>query len=128
MSCEALTASEKAKIALRVYRDRGRLALEALDREDVAEFFSLLDKRRAAFHNFRALDHLARTEGVDLAQDDEVKQIWHEIQESNSRLETISEQAISDMESRASRLTKGRAISQKYGSGNFNPCKLRKFG
>lgn len=128
MSVSKQTSAQKAVQALNVYLERGKLALAAMDKDDTSEFLALLDKRRAAFHNFRALDHLAQSEGVDLAHDPEVKRIWNEIRATNSLLQKISGRAVSDMESQTKRLSIGRSVSQKYGSGSFTPCKLRKIG
>lgn len=122
------SSAKKAVVALGVYLERGRLALAAIDRQDINEFLDLLDKRRAAFHNFRALDHLAQAEGVDLALNPEVKLIWQEIVETNSLLQQISGRAVSDMELQTKRLNNGRSVFLKYGSGSFSPCKLRKIG
>ncbi len=119
---------EKTKNVLKIYLERGRIALAALESEDMETFYDVMDKRRIAFHNFRALDHMVQSKGVDLAQHSDVKQLWQEIKETNSLLEEISSQKIGAIEERSSRLTKGRTISQRYGSGTLTPTRLRKFG
>jgi hypothetical protein len=113
--------------ALRVYLERGEQALTALESGDIEEFFAQLDKRRAAFHNFRAIDHLARTANVDLAQEPGVKQLWEHIQAVNSRISSVSTEAVLKMEDQVSRLVNGRTVSLKYGSGLEPAVKLRKY-
>ena len=119
---------EKTKNVLKIYLDRGRIALAALEAEDMEMFYEVMNKRRVAFHNFRALDYLVQGKGVDLALHSDVKQLWLEIKETNSLLEEISSQKIGAIEERSSRLNKGRTISQRYGSGTLTPTRLRKFG
>lgn len=121
------TPADKARTALRVYLERGQLALKALESGDVEEFFAQLDKRRAAFHNFRALDHLARTANVDLAQDPDVKELWEHIQAVNTRISDVSSEAVQNMEGQVSRLVNGRTVSLKYGSGLEPAVRLRKY-
>jgi len=119
---------EKTKKVLQIYLERGRFALSALESEDMNTFHDIMDKRRIAFHNFRALDHLVQSKGVDLAEHSDVKELWKEIKATNSLLEKISCHLIGEMEEQSSRLTKGRSISQRYGSSTFTPSRLRKFG
>jgi len=119
---------EKTKTVLKIYLERGKLALAALESEEMETFYAMMDKRRVAFHNFRALDHLVRVGGVDLAELSDVQLMWQEIKETNSLLEEISKHKIGAIEEQTSRLTKGRTISQRYGSGTFTPTRLRKFG
>jgi hypothetical protein len=119
---------EKAKSVLRIYLDRGRTALAALEADDMEAFNDVMNKRRIAFFNFRALDHLVQSKGVDLALHSDVKQLWQEIKETNSLLEEISSQKMDETDEQASRLNKGRNISQRYGSGMTPPTRLRKFG
>jgi len=118
----------KTKNVLKIYLERGRVALAALESENIESFYDAMDKRRIAFHNFRALDYLVQSRGVDLAQDNDVKQMWLEIKKTNSLLEEISSQKIGEVEDQSSRLIKGRTISQRYGSGTLTPTRLRKFG
>jgi hypothetical protein len=119
---------EKTKAVLKIYLERGKLALAALASEDIETFYDIMDKRRIAFHNFRALDHMVQVGGVDLAQHSDVQLMWQDIKETNSLLEEISSQKIGEIEEQTSRLTKGRNISQRYGSGTLTPTRLRKFG
>jgi hypothetical protein len=119
---------EKTKTVLKIYLERGKLALAALESQDMETFYDVMNKRRVAFHNFRALDHKVQFGGVDLALHSDVQQMWLEIRETNSLLEEISRQKIGVIEEQTSRLTIGRTISQRYGSGTLTPTRLRKFG
>lgn len=122
-----LSPAEKAKKALQVYLERGRNALSALESGKIDEFFAQLDGRRAAFHNFRALDHLALAANIDLAQDPDVKQLWEHIQEVNTLLGSVSNETMQKMENQLSRLVNGRSVSLKYGSCLEPAVKLRKY-
>lgn len=122
-----LTPEEKAKIALKVYHERGVSALQALEAGNIEEFFALLDKRRAAFHNFRALDHLAMRAQVDLAEDPDVQKIWSEIEAVNKLLSATTSQAMQTMESQVTRLATSKTVSTKYGNAALTTCKLRKY-
>jgi hypothetical protein len=72
-------SARHARIALGVYLERGRAALECLRAGRYDEATALLHKRTAAFHNFRAVDAIAHAEGHDLARDPEVMATWSEL-------------------------------------------------
>jgi hypothetical protein len=115
--------TNKLRIALAVYRDRGRTALAALERRDAEEFFEIMASRDAAFHNFRALDELAARIGIDLAADPGIRDLWAEIDRVNRTLKGRMTEAQADMRERLGRLRAGRARTQAYHSGT--PASLR---
>jgi len=69
----------KAKRALGVYLERGQAALLHLEGGRASDADALLQRRSAAFHNFRAVDALALKEGDDLKSDPEALALWNEI-------------------------------------------------
>jgi hypothetical protein len=115
--------SAKLRLALTVYRDRGRAALQALERQDTEEFFRLMSSRDAAFHNFRALDVLAARAGIDAAADAGVRQLWVEVDQVNRTLRGRMTEAQASLGERLARLRVGRARTQAYHSGT--PAALR---
>ena len=58
-----MTWAEKAQKILGVYFARGQSAIEQLKANDVDGANETLNARNAAFHNFRAADHIALKEG-----------------------------------------------------------------
>jgi hypothetical protein len=97
-------ASQAAQLALtrvvqvmRVYLDRGKQALVLSERllakpggpqheSDFQPLLQALQRRDEAFHNFRALDHLAAKAGADICNDSEAVALWNVIMDINSRL------------------------------------------
>jgi hypothetical protein len=69
------TWGDRALKALKVYVERGELSLQLLLEDRIEEADAILDKRRAAFYNFRALDHLARKEGYAIEAEIRLKKL-----------------------------------------------------
>lgn len=78
--------ARQALVALGVYLERGETALRSLESGDPDGAALVLAKRSAAFHNFRALDHLARQNGQDLGADPEAQTLWAKIFDLERRL------------------------------------------
>lgn len=76
----------KLKRALLAYERRGHDALAALAEEGAEAFFASLKEREVAFHNFAALDALARSKGVDVAADEQARACWGRIEALNQTL------------------------------------------
>lgn len=77
---------QHAKKALEAYLKRGHEAIELLTTERFDDAMEKLRSRDAAYHNFRALDHLALESGIDIARDGEVVQLWHKVEALNKDL------------------------------------------
>jgi hypothetical protein len=83
----------RAARALEVYLERGRRALASLEQGDADAAATLLAKRSAAFHNFRALDALAREAGEDVVALPSVLQIYLAVKELEPKLAAAVEAA-----------------------------------
>lgn len=57
---------QQARRILNVYLERGQTALAELRSDNVDAALAILRLRKAAFHNFRAIDALAVAQGLDL--------------------------------------------------------------
>ena len=120
------TWSERACTALTVYYERGVRALECFKREEWDEAEALLNMRKAAFHNFRAADHLALKSGYTVEQDAQLKVIWAQISRVDSELLTAMSEAREKMEAELIRLSKVKATLGRFRSGQVQESKLEK--
>jgi len=107
----------QARVALQVYLDRGRVALECLDRGDLTSLEPLLRSRSAAFHNFRAADALALQSGYDIAQDAEMALNFGEWRDVDDRLAAGLVVAREATEVEIIKVTSVRQKMSKYRSG-----------
>ncbi len=117
---------QQAKNALEVYLKRGAEALEYLAKEQYDQAIDKLRFRDAAYHNFRALDHLALESGIDIAKDKSVSDLWKQVEAMNSKLmfDLLSHLNIS-----AQQLNQTQAFRrdlQNYTSGTPQPTKFLK--
>jgi hypothetical protein len=110
-------SARHAKTALTVYLERGRSALEALRACRYDEATALLQKRSAAFHNFRAVDALAQAEGEDLAKDAEVLRLWQELRTLEKELAVALETARSRTADLFQKIRAARAAIGAFHSG-----------
>lgn len=118
--------SERACTALTVYYERGVRALECLRRGELEEAEVLLNMRKAAFHNFRAADHLAIKEGYTPEQEAQLKGIWAQICRVDSHLFESMTDAKGKMEAELVRLAKVKATLSRFRSGQMVESKLEK--
>jgi len=81
-----MDAATKAKDALKACLTRAEKALAHLEQGDDAAFEEAFRSRTEAFHNFRALDHLALMDGSDLAHDPEAQKIYAMISAIDTQL------------------------------------------
>lgn len=92
-SHDGAESARRALAALRVLRDRTRAAVTALEAKNFAQCERLLNLKTAAFHNFRALDHVAQADGADLGKDRAARVLWGEIEALDLALKTGLEAA-----------------------------------
>jgi len=109
--------ARQAKRALAVYLERGRSALKHLEGGRLDEADNILNKRHAAFHNFRAADVLATDLGIDLSGDAEILAIWDEIRKVDRELETSLRAAHEETALLYQKLREARQAISKYRSG-----------
>jgi hypothetical protein len=116
--CFMASWTERACTALTVYLERGFRALELIRQEAWEEADAMLNMRRAAFHNFRAADHLALKEGYSAEQDVQLREIWTQITSLDDELVKEMKEAQRKMESEMVRLSKVKNALGRYKSGN----------
>jgi hypothetical protein len=116
----------KLRVALEAYLQRGHEALLALESHKAEEFFQIMSRRDAAFHNFRALDALAVKAGFDVAADGELRRIWNEIDQVNRTLQGRMTDVQTDVGERLGRLRANRSHTRAYRSGTPPALRLVK--
>ena len=79
----------QARVALKVYLDRGREAVINLKSQNFEKVEEILRLRKAAFHNFRAADALAISNGLDVVKEKEIVDLWEQIKEVDTELEGL---------------------------------------
>ncbi len=118
--------SERACTALTVYYERGARALELIRQEEWDDADAMLNMRKAAFHNFRAVDHLALQEGYTAEQDAQLKAIWGQVSSVDSELLAVMTAAREKIEAELIRLSKVKATLGKFRSGHASESHLEK--
>lgn len=112
------TWPERACTALTVYFERGVRALEALRKGLWDDVDVVLNMRTAAFHNFRAADHLAQKEGYTHEQESRLSVLWEQIRANDEALMVELRRARDNMESELGRLVKVKATLGRFRSGS----------
>jgi hypothetical protein len=87
---------------------------------------AILSMRKAAFHNFRAADHLALQSGYTAEQDAQLKAIWKQIAGVDAELMAEMSVARGKMEAELIRLSKVKATLGRFRSGEPTEAKLEK--
>lgn len=107
----------RAARALEVYLERGQAALTCLDEGEIDAATAILEKRQAAFYNFKALDAMARQAGENIATNSRVIAIYSALLELEPKLAKVikdaRDQALEQF--RYVRSTR-RKLNQGYGS------------
>ena len=109
---------ERALRALTVYYERGMKALEELRAERYEEADAVLNLRKAAFHNFRAADHLATQEGYPELIANELVGLWKLIESLDAELMQELCNARDRTEAQLIQLGKVRATLGRYRSSD----------
>ena len=120
------TWPERACTALTVYYERGVRALEYIRCENWDDADVVLNMRKAAFHNFRAADHLALRDGYTAEQDAQLKVIWKQISVIDAELMAEMSVARGKMEAELIRLSKVKATLGRFRSGQTTESRLEK--
>ncbi len=107
----------QAKIALAVYLRRGDAAIALLQKDDFDNAMEMLRLRDAAYHNFRALDHLALDQGIDIGKDGEVRDLWLKVEKLNKNLMYMLLSQLNISAQQLKQTTAFRRDLQKYASG-----------
>jgi hypothetical protein len=106
----------QATVALEVYLQRGLTALENLDLRNYEAFDAAIQRRVAAFHNFRAADELAKRTGFDISRDEFSRDVWKRIAEVDRRIEAAILSLKAKLERDATVLRNARSKISKYRS------------
>lgn len=112
------TWPERACTALTVYYERGVRALDCVRQGLWDEVDVILNMRTAAFHNFRAADHLAQKEGYSSEQEAQLKSIWDQIVINDSKLMSELGAARENAENELARLAKVKSTLGRFRSGS----------
>lgn len=118
--------AERSLRTLTVYYERGVKALEELKAEHYEEADQLLNMRTAAFHNFRAADHLATKEGYPELIAQEMAVIWKLLEPLDAALLDELLLARDRMETQLIQLGKARATLSKYRSSEPENTRFEK--
>jgi len=112
------TWPERACTALTVYYERGVRALDCVRQGLWDEVDVVLNMRTAAFHNFRAADHLAQKEGYSPEQEAQLKSIWDQVVINDSKLMSELSAAREKAEEELARLAKVKSTLGRFRSGS----------
>jgi len=120
------SSADKARIALTVYLDRGKAAIQHFQRGEADALDTILQKRAAAFHNFAAIDHKALSEGADIATDPKVIALWKEIETVNRELAELMRGALDRSNRQLVNGSSVRHVTKLYHSGEPTPIRFVK--
>ncbi len=105
------------KKILEMYLARSQAALDAIGREDWEAFDNAMRWRNAAFHNFRAADHLASLKRADYLAEPE----WQDLRQNVQMTDKLLGQAIEKQKDRLNqklvKISRHRAGIGKFHSG-----------
>ena len=106
-----------ARKALEVYLERGQLAIANLTKGKVEKAEELLRWQTAAFHNFRAFDSLAMSQGFDLSKDYRFIKLWDEVKTVDDQIQSLMAKARNDAQQALIKLGNARGKIGHYRSG-----------
>jgi hypothetical protein len=118
-SIEAVMDAElhRIKKILEIYLTRSEAALAALASEDWNSFDSAMRWRNAAFHNFRAADHMVRAHRTDYLADPELQSLGSHLQTIEQSLRQGIEKAKDRLGEKLVKISQHRAKIGKFYSG-----------
>jgi glucuronate isomerase len=102
---------------LEIYLGRSESALAALAAEEWERFDDLMRWRNAAFHNFRAADHLASLKRADYLSDPELQSLGQSVQAIDSRLMQEVEKQRERLNQKLMKINRHRTRIGKFHSG-----------
>lgn len=111
--------AQQAVIALTAYLERGEAALNLLSEKRYDEAMEVLQKRTAAFHNFRVADSLAKSESPDGIEPVEelLRSLWNKIELVNNKLKEALENARGETLTDLTKISQSRQKLSRYRSG-----------
>lgn len=102
---------------LEIYLARSEAACTALVSEDWNSFDSAMRWRNAAFHNFRAADHMVRLNRSDYLEDPELQNLGLSLQAVEQRLKQEMEKQRDLLSEKLVKVSEHRAKIGKFYSG-----------
>ncbi len=99
------------------YKARAQAALDALELEDWDGFESAMRWKKAAFHNFRAVDYLLERERPGYLQSEQWQALWQEIEGADQALADQIELQKSKLSQQLARIRNHKATLSKFQSG-----------
>lgn len=111
----------QTRIALITYLERGESVLAALASDDLDAVAHWMSLRKAAFHNFRAADSIAKKSGYDVIQDDAMAAVVKRLRPINSNIEVQLESCKLRLERQVAKIVRARSAIRKYRSEPNGP-------
>ena len=114
-------SARHALAALAVYCERGEAALLAFGDGNPDGAATYLKNRTIAFHNFRALDHIAHNDGTDLKDVPEAQALFARIKTLESELVIQLEAALEGALEQSKKVREARAKVARFRSSGAGP-------
>lgn len=108
----------RAERFLRAMALRGARAAEALELDDWDGYEQAIRWKTAAFHHFRAVDHILRQRDPDYLQAERLQALWKEIQEADDALRIELTKQHGKLEKQLGKVRQNRATLARFHSGN----------
>lgn len=108
----------RAERFLKAMADRGRRAREALIQDDWEGYQEAMKWKTAAFHHFKAADHVLQGKYPDYLKDESWLDLWHDLQKSEKELAEQIEIYQSSLNQTLGKIRKTRIAVSRYSSGH----------
>lgn len=118
----------QAKICLETYLSRGRDAIKFLNSNCADEALEVLKWRKAAFHNFRALDQVLSQQDSNYLKHAELRQLGQEIQETDQELELAIHQQLGSLKQALIQTRETKRKIQRFHSGHQQRPEFQNIG
>ena len=115
-----LSYEQQAVQTLKVYLDRGLEALDAITNKEWDRFNEIFTLRKAAFHNFRAIDA-----NCNLNFSSDIEEIYREIGAVNEQLEAKIGTLSGVLKVQLANLKKHKNTISKFHSGSRLPVRFQ---
>ncbi len=107
----------RAERFLKAIASRADRAREALVQEDWEGYEEAMKWKNAAFHHFRAADHILQEKYPDYLKDESWLDLWHAVQASDKALAAQIEVHQSSLSQTLMKIRKTKAAVGRYHSG-----------
>jgi len=107
----------QVKVCLETYLNRGRAAISCLQNDQPDEALEILKWRRAAYHNFRAIDKALSAKHADYLNQSSFSQLWQDIQQVDKILEEQIQRQLTSIKSALVQTRMAKDKIQRFHSG-----------